>query len=72
VFESLGRNGVEITAEVDYLSESGNNEPWLCPRCGLELDVDDLIAATCSSCGYSANLGDWPVEFPSFSSALPP
>jgi hypothetical protein len=73
-FESLWFNGVDVRPAVQMQSAYSNYEEWACPRCATELVSTDLIEnwveseiepnARCSSCGYSALLGDWPAQFP--------
>jgi hypothetical protein len=74
VFETLLLNGVDICAEVSVQTAFGNSEDWHCSICGAVLSADDLIGrwaetqvepvAGCGICGWSAPLGDWPVQFP--------
>lgn len=74
VFETLWHNGVDLRASVDYCSAMANTEPWNCGSCGAEFEDQDLLGdwvdthveptVRCTTCGWSAPLGDWPCKFP--------
>jgi hypothetical protein len=73
----LNSPGEEVAIESarQVYTAMGNSEDFVCAQCGGELrdDLGELIEewldvaephATCTSCGWTAALGDWPSEHP--------
>lgn len=71
----LANSGVDINAERQIYHPVANEEPPTCPSCGAELDDETNVTVldewfesgepmvSCSSCGASSRIGDWPGEW---------
>jgi len=76
-WQSSSGEEVDVSADRDMVSASGNSEDFTCPQCSTAIGSGDPLGelieqwmehgepvATCVSCGWASPLGDWPSHYP--------